>query len=127
MADLFELDDLRKALQLSTSNFDTDAATIARRLASGWLMGPTGLTSWPTPVPDNLWAWSIELGAIAYRNPASATSEGADDYSVSYDDRKRRAEILAEARTTYGAGSPQYSFPEWDWHWTATPDVTLNG
>lgn len=126
MADLFDIDDLRKALQLPVAQFDTDAATIARRRASGWLMGPTGLTTWPATIPDNLWTWAIELAAIAYRNPAAASSESIDDHQVSWDDRQRRAEILEEARSAYGAASPQYSFPEWDWHWTATDLTTLD-
>lgn len=126
MADLFDLDDLRKALQLPVAQFDTDAATVARRHASGWLMSPTGLTSWPATIPDNLWAWAIELAAIAYRNPAAASSESIDDYQVSHD-RERRAEILAEAQAVFaGRGQPQYSFPEWDWHWVAAdPTVAL--
>lgn len=123
MADLFDLDDLRKALRLTVSQFDIAAATVARRRASGWLMSPTGLTTWPDTIPDNLWGWAIELAAIAYRNPASASNESVDDYQVSWD-RQRRAEILEEARIGYGAGSPVYSFPTPDWHWAATTDAT---
>jgi len=38
----------------------------------------------------------------------------------------RRAEILAAARAAYGgSSSPQYSFPEPDWHWDAAPVVDL--
>lgn len=123
VADLFDLDDLRKTMQLAVTQFNVDAATVARRRASGWLMFPTGLSTWPDPVPDDLWTWGIELAAIAYRNPVGVTSESIDDHQVSFD-RQRRAEILEAASRSYGAGQPQYSFPEWDWHWQAV-DVTL--
>lgn len=124
MADLFELEDLRKTMQLSPAQFNADAATVARRRASGWLMYPTGLSVWPDPVPDDLWGWAIELAAIAYRNPTGVSNESVDDHQVGFD-RHRRAEILEAAGRSYGSGTPQYSFPEWDWHWVAVPDPAL--
>jgi hypothetical protein len=123
MADLFDLVDLPSWLQVP--QVDTETATRVRRYASGWLMTATKITSWPSPVPDDLWAWGIELAGIAFRNPSAASSESVDDYSVSYD-RARRKEILDAAALAYGgASAPQYSFPEWDWSWTATPTGTI--
>lgn len=124
MSDLFELSDLPSWLQIP--EVDEQTATRVRRWASGWLMAATGLTQWPDPVPDNLWAWGIELAGIAYRNPTGLTSEAIDDYNVSHD-RERRAEILAEAKAVFGgAGAPRYEFPEWDWHWVAiNPTASL--
>lgn len=123
MADIFDLGDLPSWLQVP--EVDEQTAIRNRRAASGWLMGATGLSSWPDPVPDDLWAWAIELAAIAHRNPAAATSESVDDWNVSWD-RMRRKEILNAAKAAYGlAGSPQFSFPEPDWHWTATDVSTL--
>jgi hypothetical protein len=116
VADLFDLVDLPSWLQVP--EVDTETATRVRRYASGWLQHATGLTSWPNPVPDPLWAWAIELAAIAFRNPTSTWSETIDDYTVQ-SDRYRRKEILAAARTTYNTSAgPQYAFPEPDWHWT---------
>lgn len=124
MSDLFDLGDLPSWLQVP--QVDTETATRVRRAASGWLMGATRLTTWPDPVPDDLWAWALELAAIAFRNPDGASNESVDDYSVGYD-RQRRVEILAAARASYGAtASPQYSFPDPDWHWTVTPIATTN-
>ncbi|MEO3929243.1 hypothetical protein ABGB07_36140 [Micromonosporaceae bacterium B7E4] len=117
MADLFDLADLPDWLS------GTDAE-LARRAANGWLQDATGLTEWPDPVPDRLWAWGIELAAIALRSPDGGGSESIDDYQVSgAHDRERRAEILATARAAYASGStgPQYSFPEPDWSWTLVP------
>ncbi len=118
MADLYELGDLQGLLR--DPGFDSAAATIARRMSYGWLKRATGLADWPAPVPDDLFAWGIELGAIAYRNPAGAASESIDDYNVSYD-AERRAAILADAMAAdfSGTSSPQFSFPEPDWHWTS--------
>lgn len=121
MADLFELGDLEDILR--DPGFDTAAATVARRLASGWLMNATGITAWTAPVGDDLWAWGIELGAIAYRNPAGAASLAIDDFNVSFDS-ERRATILAIAKSAYGGSTtPVYSFPEPDWSWESV-DVT---
>jgi hypothetical protein len=117
MSDIFDLADLPSWLQVP--EVDEQTAIRVRRYANGWLMAATGLASWPDPVPDNLWAWAIELAGIAYRNPTALTSESIDDYQVSHD-RERRAEILAEAKAVFGgARSPVYAFPAWDWHWVA--------
>lgn len=123
MSDLFDLVDLPSWLQVP--QVDEQTAIRVRRYADGWLMAATGLTSWPDPVPNNLWAWAIELAGIAFRNPAGATSESIDDYQVSHD-RARRAEILAEAKAVFGGASqPQFSFPEWDWHWVAVEPTNV--
>lgn len=119
MADLFDLGDLPSWLQVP--EVDEQTAMRARRAANGWLQDATGLTVWPDPVPDRLWAWAIELAAIAYRNPGAAASERVDDYEY-VADRARRAEILETARRAYPpvAAQPQWSFPEPDWSWSST-------
>lgn len=123
MADLFDLVDLPSWLQVP--GVDTETATRVRRAANGWLQDATGLTDWPSPVPDRLWAWALELAAIAYNNPTSLASEAIDDYQMTVADRLRRREILDLARQAYStAGKPMGSFPEPDWHWTSvTPSV----
>jgi hypothetical protein len=75
---------------------DTAAAVLAERVASGWLRGVTKATAWPEPVPEDLFAWAIELGAIAYENPAgvSAITVGGETTQFAY---ARRAEILRAA------------------------------
>ena len=120
MADLFDLVDLPSWLQVPS--VDTETATRVRRYASGWLKNATQLTVWPPdPVPDDIWAWAIELAAIAFRNPSGAASESIDDFSISYDAARREA-ILAAARLAYsGAAGPLYSFPLPDWSWTTVP------
>lgn len=121
--DLFDLADLPSWLQVPA--VDTETATRVRRWASGWLATATGITTWPDPVPDQLWAWGIELAGIAFRNPSANSSESIDEYSVSYGDSARRKEILDAARQAFGAGIPQYSFPAVDWHWVAVPIVPV--
>lgn len=123
MADLFALEDLPSWLQVPS--VDTDTATRVRKAAQGWLAQATGLTAWPSPVPDQLWAWALELAAIAYNNPGAVNTEQIDDYQVSYGDRMRRAEILKAARAAYNTGAqPQYSFPDADWHWTTAVSLS---
>jgi len=127
--DLFDLTDLPSYLQVPS--VDTETATRVRRVAGGWLMGATGVapTAWPNPIPDDVWAWSLELAAIAFRNPTANASESLDDYSVSYGDRLRRAEILKAAAVVYAStAAPLYSFPDPDWHWDAVPvGILFNG
>lgn len=124
MADLFDLPDLVSYMQRD-GGLDTATATVARRVASGWLRSATGLSAWPTPVPDDLYAWALELAEMAYDNPGGYASETIDDHSVTYN-RARRADVLAAARSGYSTGSsPVYSFPEPDWHWTTVPTAAL--
>lgn len=122
MADLFDLVDLPSWLQVP--EVDTETASRVRRYVNGWLQDATGLTVWPSPVPDRLWAWAIELAGIVLENPTAKWSETIDDY-VGVNDRGangRRGEILKAARTAYNTGAgPQYSFPAPDWHWTTVP------
>lgn len=120
MADLFDLTDLAGYMQ---RDLDTASATLARRVASGWLRSATGLSDWTSPVPDDLWTWALELAEMAYGNPSGLAVESVDDYSGTFD-RARRAAILAAARQKYSTGTvPVYSFPDADWHWTTVATV----
>jgi hypothetical protein len=115
---LFELSDLPSWLQVPS--VDTETATRVRQYVNGWLMSATRLTAWPNPIPDDLFAYAIELAAIAYRWPDGTSSESIDDYTRQ-SDAARRKEILDAARMAYsGAGTPSFSFPDWDWHWQST-------
>lgn len=126
MTDLFDIADLPSYLQIP--EVDTETAIRVRRIASGWLMSVTGLSDWPSPVPDPLWAWGIELAAIAYYNPSGLSSESLDDHNVQYSAERRQEILAAAASSSYATGSrtqPQYAFPEWDWHWTSAPIPAL--
>lgn len=125
MADIFDLADLPSWLQVPS--VDEETAIRVRRYANGWLMSATGMSAWPDPIPDDLWAWAIELAGIAFRNPAGMSREAVDDYQGQFD-TARRAEILEQARCAYGgAGLPRYSFPAWDWQWTTSDATTVAG
>lgn len=121
MADLFTIEEFASYLQ---QDVDTSSATVARRVASGWLKNATGLSDFTAPVADQLFGWGLELAAIAFRNPDGASTESVDDHSVSWDAARRR-DILKAAATAYGnAGGPHYSFPAADWHWNVVPTVS---
>jgi hypothetical protein len=82
---------------------DVEASAI--RVAEGWLLAAcTALTEWPAPVPDDLWAWAIELAAIAYNNPLGLVQRVTDEDTRSWG-TERRKEILAAARQRYGSGA----------------------
>lgn len=115
MQDLFAPEDLAAYLQM-----DLDLATVerCRRVAAGWLRSATGLTAWPDTIPDDLWAWAVELAALAYDNPAGWANETTGGEVTGYD-RARRKEILDAAAAAYGGGgsgaagplSPVGAFP----------------
>lgn len=90
---------------------DAASAFSAIRVAEGWLRGATRLSEWPDPVPDDLWAWAVELAAIAYDNPTGLVSQtiGSESYSWAM---ARKSEITVAARQRYGASdAPVYAFP----------------
>jgi hypothetical protein len=110
VVDLCSNDDLAAYLQRDVV---AASANTARRVATGWLHAETGLASWPNPVPEELWAWAVELSALAYSNPEGLSTESVDDggYTAAWS-RGRKAEILAMARRRYaGTGHPSGSFP----------------
>jgi hypothetical protein len=122
VVDLFTEAEFASYLREEVANSTTD---VVRRIAAGWLKSATGLTVLTAPVDDQLFAWGLELAAIAYRNPDGASSETIDDHTVQWD-RARRADILQAAQIAYSStGQPSYSFPDPDWHWTVVPVVPL--
>lgn len=112
MADLFDLPALANKLQ---TEVEVGSATEARRIAQAWLASATRLSEWPTPVPEDLRAWAIELASLIYDNPSWLETEQTDG-TVARWALSRRAEILTEARSRYGtsdiAGHPLGAFPE---------------
>lgn len=101
------------ALHLRIS-LDLDSMQQALDGATGLLRTAAGLTADPVPLPVNLRTWTLELAAMTYDNPTGRVSEEAGEVRAGWPSR-RRAEILAEAARTYGAGSastPQFSFPD---------------
>jgi hypothetical protein len=112
MADLFDLPALGHKLQ---AQIDTGSAIEARRIAQAWLASATRLTEWPTPIPEDLRAWALELAALVYDNPSWLEMEQVEG-NISRWALSRRNEILREARERYGAAAgifgPLYAFPE---------------
>lgn len=73
-----------------------ESAWLTEQVVWGWLRPLLSLTERPATRSDELFSWSIELGAIAYANP-----EGLDSYSLEAESTKysseRRQEILQDA------------------------------
>lgn len=113
MVALFTADDLGDFLQVDVS---TTAAAAVERVVWGWLKVPLGLSERPDPVPDEVFSWAVELGAIAHENPAglAAYQLGGERSQFSVE---RRREILDAAASGGGIGTsggglrPRGSFP----------------
>jgi hypothetical protein len=122
-SDLFTIDEFASYMKESV---DTSSAVVARRVASGWALDAAGLTDWVLPISDSLFGWTLELAAISWRNPDGAASESVDDHSVTWD-RQRRNDILRAVQAQFGTGdTPQFSFPDPDWHWVPVPILPPN-
>jgi hypothetical protein len=102
VSDLFDLQDLASALHIE--EIDLAAAEEARRQAQAWLASATLLPQWPTPVPEDLRAWALELAAQAYDNPLGLASETVGP-TQSVWSPTRRAEILTAARVRFSAAA----------------------
>lgn len=107
--------DLSRWLQ-TTVNAST--ADVAIRVAEGWVRSVfTG--AWPPdPVPEDLWAWAVELAAIAYDNPRGMTTRTVGNDITGYGNAARRAEILTQVANRYGTVHPVGSFPPPEPPWT---------
>lgn len=82
-----------------SAGIPTGTYEVIARVVDGWLLDATGHAAWPTwqdGVPPQLFAWALELGAIAHENPASAVSDTVDRQSAAWNEN-RRTTILARA------------------------------
>lgn len=114
MADLITNADLAGRLKKTVEAIDTDAGDSACRHASGWLRSATGLTTWPDPVPDDLWGWALELAVMVYQNPELLEEQAVGGTTSRWGILRLRVEqILEAAHKAYNAGSqPKGSFPD---------------
>jgi hypothetical protein len=121
MTSLFSAADL--AGWLGETVTDARAAT-AEKVVWGWLKDILGLDTRPIDVPDDLFAWAVELGGIAYRNPSGAASVKLGSLDVQYSS-ERRDEILedvAQSAIATAGSQPEGDFPEaWDYPDPADP------
>lgn len=109
---LFTSADLGAVLQ---STVTEASAVTAERLAWGWLKPVLGVDERPDPVSPELWAWAVQLGAIAHENPALLSAYQLGDERSQYSDEARQ-QILALAAAggqvpSGGVPRPRGSFP----------------
>lgn len=90
---LFDETDLTDWLHKPVS---AEAATIAERVAWGWLRPLINLDERPDVPSDELLAWAIELGGIAHCNPEGLVRYALDQ-ELSIYSSERRDEILRMA------------------------------
>lgn len=107
--------DVADFLQQDVAGFRQDWANSSIRIAVGWLRGRCYFEQWPLdPLPENVWAWLVELAALVYDNPTLVSSTTVGGQTVAYGAvAARRREILAEAEGVYPrlTGRPVGEFP----------------
>lgn len=106
MVVLFSQTELSDHLQYQVT---AAAAVSAERVVWGWLKQATGLSERPDPVPEEMFSWAVELGAIAHENPGGLSTSTTGDEQSQWD-RARRAEIL-DAAASGGTGTPARDAP----------------
>lgn len=100
-----------------------DEAAMVERIVWGWLKPVLGLSERPATVPDEVFSWAIELGAIARENPAGLSSEQLGSSQRAFS-AERRSEILQSASahgsttaglTPRGCFPPALAYPDGAW------------
>lgn len=99
---LFTADDLSDLLGVEV---EERRATVVESVVWGWVRPLLASQERPDPAPEELYAWALELGAIAHANPAGLSSRAFGDVSEGYAS-ERRAEILELVRTSAQGVAP---------------------
>lgn len=110
---LFTANDLSSWLRQPVTD---DSAALIEKVVWGWLRPLINLTERPDSPSDELAAWAVELGAIAYANPEGLASYQLESEKSAYGS-ERRDEILRMAAgggTTAPGAAPaaRGSFPD---------------
>lgn len=112
---LFTADDLTGLLRKPVT--DT-SAVLVERVVWGWLRPILDVDARPTPVPDELFAWAVELGGIAYENPIGLSGKGIGPFTEQYSGLRDRRETILEDVRAWAAEqggtsptAPRGSFP----------------
>lgn len=104
------------ASYLRRGTLDSGSAEMACRLATGWLYGHTGgWSTWPPlPVPHDLWAWALELAALAYDNPTTRERVTLSRMTVVWgaEAAARWQRIIDAASERYPPTAPATSAPQ---------------
>lgn len=89
--------------------------TQVERIVWGWLRPALKAEDRPDPVTPEVYAWALELGAIAHENPAGLSSQQLGSSQRAFSS-ERRAEILSDAAAGGSSSAtstppPRGSFP----------------
>lgn len=92
-------------------------AALVERVVWGWLKPVLGWPERPETIPDDLFAWALQLGAIACENPAGLDAKTIGPFSEQYSEERRLAILDEIARSDLptgpaaGAHRPAGCFP----------------
>lgn len=93
-------------------------AAMVERVVWGWLKPVLGWTEQPTEIPDELFAWALQLGAIACENPTGLDAKTVGPFKEEYSEERRLAILDEVTRSTLPTGpgaaahQPTGCFPE---------------
>lgn len=127
MAALITPEELIVFLDLPADTQPTDRAQLACTLVLDAVTDAAGQVL-AEPYPAGLKAVALTAAGRLYDNPTAMRAQTIDDYSATY---AGAAGVLTDAEAKrigriFGAGSrPLYSFPAWDWSWTASSTSTI--
>lgn len=129
MAALITPEELIVFLDLPALTQPTDRAQLACTLVIDAVTELAGGTL-TEPYPAGVKGVALAAAARAYDNPTGLRSSSVDDFAQTY--AGDAVAVLTEAEETrlrraFGTsgGKPLYSFPEWDWSWTAVNSTAL--
>jgi hypothetical protein len=116
-------------LDLPAGTQPTDRAQLACDLVIDAVTQAAGGTL-AEPYAAGLKGIALSAAARLYDNPTALRSKAIDDasstYAGSYSGVLTEQERAQVARAVGSGGRPLYSFPEWDWSWTAAPASSLS-
>lgn len=81
-----------------------DDAVLVERVVWGWLRPILGWDERPAEIPPELFAWALQLGAIAHENPAGLSAKTIGPFSVQYSEERRLAILDEVARSSLPTG-----------------------
>jgi hypothetical protein len=132
VAALITPEELVVYLDLPDATQPTDRATLTVNLVLDAVAAEVPGGTLAEPYPAGVKSVAMVAAARLYDNPLIVRSQSIDDVTTAYAElggRVLTADEVARIGQAFGSsgpGAPRYSFPEPDWHWTASAAATLS-